>query len=116
MSELNRWWEGLPSERYWMEITDRDDVGSDLFAPQFDDGGRAHWSYNLVTEVRVGDVVLHWHKTLQGAPAMVGWSLVSGPPEHSEIVWQARGTFGARRVPPGLNLPGWSPSRTTRRS
>jgi hypothetical protein len=85
MSELNRWWEGLPSERYWMEITDREDLGSDLWAPKFDDGGRAYWGYNLVTEVRYGDVVLHWHKTLQGAPAMVGWSLVSGPPEHSEI-------------------------------
>ncbi len=25
---------------------------------------QAYWSYNLVTEVRQGDVVLHWHKSL----------------------------------------------------
>lgn len=89
-----------------MEITDREDVGSDLWAPQLDDAGRACWSYNLLTEVRVGDVVLHWHKTLQGAPAMVRWSSVSGPPEESEIVWQARGTVGRAATASGPE-PAW---------
>jgi hypothetical protein len=106
MAAINRWWEGLPSERYWMEITDREDLGSDLFAPQVDDAGRPYWSYNLVTEVLVGDVVLHWHKSLHGNPGMVGRSVVSGPPEHSEIVWQARGTVGRAAAPSGPE-PAW---------
>ncbi len=77
---LNTWWDDEPDERYWLEITDRSDLGADLLAPQVDDAGRPYWSYNLVTEVRQGDVVLHWHKSLVAVPAIVGWSLASGVP------------------------------------
>ena len=33
---LNAWWEGDARERYWLEITDRLDLGIDLHAPQRD--------------------------------------------------------------------------------
>lgn len=52
MPELNRWWEDLPSELFWMEITDRADLGSDLFIPQVDDAGRPYWSYSLLWPAR----------------------------------------------------------------
>ncbi|MGK5114753.1 protein NO VEIN domain-containing protein [Geodermatophilus sp. CPCC 205506] len=103
---LNRWWDEEPSERYWLEITDREDLGADLHAPKLDDAGRPYWSYNLVTEVRADDVVLHWHKSMLGYPAIVGWSVATGVPEDSSIVWQARGSFGRRHGPTGPE-PAW---------
>lgn len=106
VSALNLWWDSDPSERYWMEITDRQDLGTDLLAPQADDAGRAYWSYNLVTDVRDGDVILHWHKSLMGTPGIVGWSTATGAVESSTIVWQARGTAGRQNGASGVE-PAW---------
>ncbi len=106
MTELNRWWEQDSAERYWMEITDRRDLGDDLIAPQVDDAGRLYWSYNLINEVRDGDVILHWHKHLMGEPSIVGWSRATGLPETATIVWQARGTAG-RAHGPSAREPAW---------
>ena len=39
------WWEASPVERYWCEITDRDDIGADLKCPQTDETGDEYWSY-----------------------------------------------------------------------
>lgn len=76
---INDWWTAEPAERYWMEITDRQDgLGDDLNAPTLDGGGRPYWSYSLVTETRPGDIVLHCHDKLAGEPAIVGWSEVVG--------------------------------------
>jgi hypothetical protein len=94
---LNLWWIDQPAERYWMEITDRPILGEDLTAPQTRDGGDEYWSYSLVTEARPGDVVLHWHKNLVGEPAIIGWSVVTGPLAEGQITWQARGTSGRAR-------------------
>ena len=58
--QLNRWWAGRPAEIYWLETTDRADLGVDLRAPQRDDGGAENWSYALLTEVEDGDVVFHY--------------------------------------------------------
>ena len=58
---INTWWSSDPTERYWMEITDREDPGEDLNAPQLDDRGREYWSHSLVTEAQPSDIVLHWH-------------------------------------------------------
>ncbi|QIK65621.1 DUF3883 domain-containing protein [Nocardioides sp. HDW12B] len=92
--QIRDWWSGHTSERYWMEITDRHDVGADLFAPTLDGGGRPYWGYELITHVRPGDVVLHWHKTMYGEGAVVGWSRATGAYEDTDISWQARGTVG----------------------
>jgi hypothetical protein len=27
------WWDGMPEERYWVEITDRTNLGADLVGP-----------------------------------------------------------------------------------
>jgi hypothetical protein len=99
--EINDWWAGLESERYWMEITDRDDPGTDLSAPQLNGAGRPEWSYTLVTETRPGDIVLHWHRNWIGRAALVGWSEVTGPLSiENSYRWMAHGTRGrARGVP-----------------
>ena len=95
-----------PAERYWLEITNREDLGTDLWAPQTDYAGRDYWSYRLITYIRADDVVLHWHKSLIGKPAIVAWSYASGEPELSEITWQARGTVGRQQAAP-RTAPAW---------
>jgi hypothetical protein len=49
---LNTWWRLDPAQRYWMEITHRDDVGTDLNAPKLPQG---QWTYDLVSQVQHGD-------------------------------------------------------------
>jgi hypothetical protein len=51
------WWDGLPQERFWCEVTDRRDIGADLKCPQTDEEGHAYWSYSLIHSVVPGDVV-----------------------------------------------------------
>jgi len=91
---INEWWTTDPGQRYWMEITDRDDLGADLFAPMTDGSGRPYWGYELITYVQPGDIVLHWHKTLADEPGIVGWSQATGAYEDTDISWQAHGTVG----------------------
>lgn len=42
------WWHGRADERYWCEVTERDDVGADLNCPQANEKGRPFWGYELV--------------------------------------------------------------------
>jgi hypothetical protein len=84
---MHRWWIDQPEEHYWLEITDRDDLGVDLNAPQTRDGSDApHWSYDLINEIDDGDIVLHFHKP---AEAIVAWSRASGGVWVDEVVWGA---------------------------
>ncbi|MFF4555373.1 protein NO VEIN domain-containing protein [Streptomyces sp. NPDC001422] len=101
---VNRWWRRDPSERYWLEITNRDDIGTNLLAPQVNDQGMEYWSYALVREVRPGDLVLHWDKN--HGPGVVGYSHVLGEPFASTITWQSRGTYGRQRNASGPE-PAW---------
>jgi hypothetical protein len=94
---INEWWAADPDQRFWMEITDRDDLGADLLAPTTDGSDRPYWGYELLTYVQAGDVVLHWHKTLAGEPGIVGWSQATGTYEDTDISWQAHGTVGRAR-------------------
>ncbi|MGW1036843.1 protein NO VEIN domain-containing protein [Streptomyces antibioticus] len=101
---INKWWGSDPNERYWVEITNREDIGTNLLAPQVDDSGRPYWSYTLVREVRPGDLVLHWDKN--HGPGVVGYSHVRGEAFPSMITWQSRGTYGRRRSASGPE-PAW---------
>lgn len=91
---INEWWAADPDQRFWMEITDREDLGADLFAPTANGSGQPYWGYELITYVQPGDIVLHWHKTLADEPAIVGWSQATGAYEDTDISWQAHGTVG----------------------
>ena len=61
---LAKWWRGDVGQRFWLEITNRADVGRNLIAPQLDDAGREYWSYSLVAAARPGDMVPHWLPSL----------------------------------------------------
>lgn len=102
---INMWWADDPAERFWMEITNREDLGGDLKAPQVDDSGRPHWTYNLVQYVRDGDTVLHWQKR-RDSSGIVGYSIAAGACYASTIEWKSRGTYGRERSASGAE-PSW---------
>lgn len=104
---INEWWSGDPSERYWLEITNRDNLGENLIAPQQNDAGREEWSYALVNYVRPGDIVLHWTKL--GQRSIFGYSRVVTEPFQSSLEWQSRGSYGRTR-PPSREEDAWEAS------
>lgn len=70
----SRWWDGDAKQRYWMELVNVDTWGSELIAP---DTPR----YDLMRDVRVGDVVLHWvgkNNPMRFKSGMYGASIVAG--------------------------------------
>jgi hypothetical protein len=100
---LNTWWTSDPAQRYWMEITHREDIGTDLNSPKLPEG---YWSYDLVSQVQPGDRVLHWASGAK-PPSLVGWSEATGTPTVvPEYTWQPRGTYG-RALPGPRTTRGW---------
>jgi hypothetical protein len=83
-SGLPRWWAGEPAQRFWMEVTGRADVGTDLHAPQRDDAGHENWTYALVREVADGDVVFHYEKA---KTAITSWSVATGGFWEEDTYW-----------------------------
>jgi hypothetical protein len=100
-----RWWTEDPHERFWLEATDRNDIGADLRAPLADAGGRENWRYSLFRETRPGDIVLHYDGK---AAAITGWSTIAGPAVSHPIIWAARGSYARERGARPEEVPGYS--------
>jgi hypothetical protein len=101
------WWNGFSNERYWCEVTDRGDIGSDLKAPQRDEAGQDYWSYSLIRNVLSGDVVFHYSTRLR---AFIGASVAGGPMEERPIFWAPHGTVARARDSERQDRPGyWRP-------
>lgn len=83
------WWSGDESECYWLEVTNRPDIGADLNAPLEDEAGKKQWSYAFVAEPNSGDVVFHFHTPSE---SIVGRSIIDGDAWPDEVVWGAQGT------------------------
>lgn len=96
---VNDWWASEPSEIYFMETTDRHDIGVDLRSPAADDAGRVHHGHALMPFVRRGDVVFHYRRQ----HGIVAWSRAAGSVFDHPIVWGARGS--AAKLP--YEQPGW---------
>jgi hypothetical protein len=101
----DRWWDGHPEEIYWVEITDRADLGVDLAAPQLNEEGQPYWSYDLVREVREGDVVVHY--AARPTNAITHWSRASGQPYEDSLVWGAHGQASGRGPVTPYERPAW---------
>jgi hypothetical protein len=91
----------------FMEITRRDDMGSDLKAPSLAHAGVPTSGYELVSSVGSGDVVIHYDSRQK---AIVGVSLTSGSAESTPILWVARQSYALRagerpRWLPGIRVP-----------
>ncbi|MFL5910446.1 MAG: hypothetical protein ACJ768_07785 [Gaiellaceae bacterium] len=106
---IEPWWSDLPDERFWLEASHRPDRGTDLHAPVANKDGRPYWSYELVREVRDGDVVFHYDAETM---AIVAWSIATGDQWRQDAWWVARGTASRDRAPTlrphwfcGLNGP-----------
>jgi hypothetical protein len=100
-----RWWDDDPAEIFWMEITDRDDLGTDLHAPATTETGRDYWSYAFVREVREGDVVLHYRARPNNA--ITHWSRATGEPYRDDVFWGAHGQASGRGPVDPYWRPGW---------
>ena len=81
---MNKWWYRLEEQHYWFELTERPDLGKNLHAPKRDEGGRDYWSYVILREMKVNDLVLHYHKKEKGIVAV---SQVAKTWTRSEITW-----------------------------
>lgn len=102
---ISRWWDGQPGERFWVEITDRGDLGVDLVAPQLNEQGERYWSYDMVREVSEGDVVLHYRT--RPDRAFTHWSRAVGQPYEDELRWGAHGFASGRGPVEPYNRPAW---------
>ncbi len=76
------WWEQSLGEIYWVESTDRKDLGENLLAPISANAGQ-----KLVSFVEDGDVILHYY---QPTKSIVAFSIARGFPKTSEIRWPDR--------------------------
>jgi hypothetical protein len=99
-----RWWEAEEDERYWLEITDRTDLGVDLRAPQRKSDGTEYWSYALLLDVAPGDVVFHYVRPQQAITAV---SLAVGDSWEEPIQWAAHGTVARNAGVQPFRRPGW---------
>lgn len=107
---VNRWWADDPNERYFLETTDRPDIGVDLKAPQTTDSGQAnHPSYVLIKEVQPGDIVLHYQLSSSSSnPSGIAlWSRVASDPFPEDIVWGSHGVVARRAGVEPYRRPGW---------
>src|ERR1044071_9529835 len=86
---IHEWWSDRPSEHFWLEVTQRTDLGANLKAPQANEHGTEFWSYSLLKYVRPGDIVFHYDRPEQ---AIVARSVAFGEVWEDDIVWAARGT------------------------
>lgn len=86
---INEWWSDRPNEHFWLEVTQRTDLGANLKAPQANEHGSEFWSYSLLNHVRPGDIIFHYDRPEQ---AIVALSLATGEVWEDDIVWAARGT------------------------
>lgn len=92
---MNTWWEGKASENLWVEITDRNDLGSNIKAPVSAQKGKKTSGYELPKYVKEGDVVLHWWKWSLNRihHGFYGYSTVVGSIQDEETLWTPRGRY-----------------------
>ena len=98
------WWDGIETERYWLESTDREDIGSDLRAPLLDGADMENWRYGLFRHARLSDVVFHYDKRIG---AITSFSRVSGEAYEAPIIWAARGSYARDRGAVPTEVPGY---------
>lgn len=102
---VNTWWFDDPEEIFFLETTDRDDVGFDLRAPIQDDANRVHHAYALVPHVRPGDVIFHYQTA--PTPRITGWSRAAGIPIEDEFEWAAHGRVAQQAGVKPYMRPHW---------
>ena len=93
---MYEWWDKWPDQKFWLEATDRQDIGADLRAPQLDESGKDNWRYTLFMGAKPGNIVLHYDSRTE-PNGIVGWSVVAGAPRAEPITWGARGSYAREK-------------------
>jgi hypothetical protein len=101
---VNNWWADDPRQRFWLEITDRPDIGIDLHCPQRDATGNRTPGYSLIWCVRIDDIVFHYEKDVH---AITGWSRAAGQVTEAPTVWLSHRGATRRRLHQERVQPGW---------
>lgn len=99
MPLANPWWESDPSERFWVEITSRENLGDDLLSPKTGLNGRPTPGYESMMHVQPGDIIFHYWQQPGQEPAIVSFSQAIGSAFTSSITWRPRGKNAARMQP-----------------
>jgi hypothetical protein len=102
--QINDWWANDARQRFWLEITDRHDIGIDLHCPQRDALGRHNPGYSLIWWVRADDIVFHYEKDKR---AITAWSRAAGQVTEGPTIWLSHRAATRRRLQQERPQQGW---------
>jgi hypothetical protein len=102
--QINAWWANSLVERFWLEITDRPDIGVDLHAPQRDAAGRHSAGYSPIWWVEPQDTVFHYDLNER---AITAYSRAAGEVTEAPVVWLSHRGATRRRLGSARAQPGW---------
>ena len=102
--KVNDWWSGDPRQRFWLETTDRPDIGVDLHCPQRDAAGNRSPGFSLIWWVDVGDIVLHYSLNEH---AITACSRAVGHVTEAPTEWLSHRGETRRRLQIPRPQPGW---------
>ena len=94
---MNDWWSTDPGQKFWVEITDRPDLGRNIIAPKRAQQGKITPGYELLNFVKEGDLVFHWWRKPKNKEdrGFYGFSEVIGQMQDGLIPWKSRGRYAA---------------------
>ena len=97
---MNEWWSSQPDQIFWVEITDRADLGKNIIAPQRAQAGKNTPGYELLNYVNEGDIVFHWWRKPSNSEerGFYGYSEVVGTLQEGVIPWKSRGRYAESEV------------------
>lgn len=104
MDSVNTWWDRLPGERFWLDVTERDDRDRMLAVPRGVGKQSAAWAHRLITHVRGGDLVFHYDASQE---AIAACSIAQGRVEKRDLAWPVATRNGDAGMGTQL-LPSWS--------
>jgi hypothetical protein len=102
--QINHWWAGDARQRFWLETTDRTDIGVDLHCPQRDSRGRHTPGFSLIWCVEPDDMVFHYDLNQH---AITAWSRAAGHVTEAPTIWLSHRAATRRRLQKEQAQPGW---------
>ena len=101
---INAWWSADPRQRFWLEITDRRDIGVDLHCPQRGSDGKRSSGFSLIWWVNTGNIVFHYSLYQD---AITSWSRAAGSVAEAPTIWRPHRSATRRRIHEPVPQPGW---------
>ena len=84
VENINAWWERMPGERYWLDVTGRCGRNQVLVTPRGEGKDSTSWTRRLITYVKGGDLVFHYDPSRE---AIVACSISHGRVEKGQLSW-----------------------------